>query len=169
MKPPKEDCLPYYEYYINLVKQEDIVQALDASKNDVIDLIKSIPAQKADFIYAENKWSTKQVLNHIIDTERIMCYRALRFARGDSQLTLPFDENLYAANANLKHTDLSLLLAEFIAVRKSSILFFQQLSNKELRLKGKTAGGEVSVLAIGFMICGHALHHIHVIKDKYLG
>ena len=168
MKPPKEDYQPYYEYYLNLVKQEDLLAALANSEKEVVDIIKQIPAEKAEYSYAINKWDIKQVLNHIIDTERILCYRALRFARGDSQLVASFDENLYASNSILSKTDLAMLCEEFVAVRKASILFYFQLSEKELNLKGKTAAGEVSVLAIGFMICGHALHHMKVIKERYL-
>jgi uncharacterized damage-inducible protein DinB len=168
MKPASTDHLPYYNYYIDLVEQDQIVDALIAGKKSVAAFIKSIPTNKAEFAYADKKWTVKQVLNHIIDTERILCYRALCFARGEKQLLPAFDENLYVANANLKNTDLNLMLQEFEAVREASILFFKQLSDNELAIRGTTKAGEVTVLSIGFMICGHALHHINVIKDRYL-
>ncbi len=168
MKPASSDHLPYYKYYIDLVQQDEIVDALIEGKKSVSAFIKNIPTDKGDHAYAENKWTIKQTLNHIIDTERIICYRALCFSRGEKQILPGFDQNAYVANANLKHTDLNLMLQEFEAVRESTILLFKQLSDKELSIKGTTAAGEVTVLSIGFMICGHALHHIKVIQERYL-
>lgn len=168
MRPAKEDYIPYYHYYIELVKEQDLISALKSNKQTIAELISSIPESKADYAYAANKWTIKQVLNHIIDTERIFIYRALRFSRGDNQLVPPFDENLYAANASLSNSSIELLLKEFEIVRESSILFYQQLGEKELQLKGQTAAGTVSVLSIGYMICGHAVHHTNIIKERYL-
>ena len=167
MKPAQEDYIPYYDYYIQLVKDTDVLPALENTKQDILRFIQSIPEEKADYAYASGNWNIKQVINHIIDTERIFGYRALRFARGDAQLVPPFDENLYAANANLSNSTLALLCEEFETVRKANQIMFKQLSAAELNHKGKTAAGEVSVLAIGFMLCGHGLHHIHVIQDRY--
>lgn len=167
MKPAQEDYIPYYDYYIQLVKDDDILTALENTKQDILRFFRNIPEEKADYAYASGKWSIKQVLNHIIDTERIFGYRALRFGRGDAQAVPPFDENIYAANANLRNISLSLLCEEFETVRKANQLLFQQFGEHELYLKGKTAAGEVSVLAIGFMLCGHGLHHIQVIQDRY--
>lgn len=168
MRPAKEDYIPYYHYYIELVKEQDLISALKSNKQTIAELIRSIPESKADHAYAANKWTIKQVLNHIIDTERIFIYRALRFSRGDNQLVPPFDENLYAANASLSNSSIELLLKEFETVREGSILFYQQLGEKELQLKGQTAAGTVSVLSIGYMICGHAVHHTNIIKERYL-
>lgn len=168
MKPARTDHIPYYTYYVDLVEQENIIDALTEGKKWIGAFIKSIPSSKAEFAYADKKWTVKQVLNHIIDTERIMCYRALCFSRGDKTKLPSFEEDLYAANANLKNTDLNLLYEEFIAVREASILFFKQLEEKELQLKGSTALGDVTVLSIGYMICGHSLHHVEVIQKKYL-
>ena len=142
--------------------------ALKANHQMVLDFIEDIPRQKLNYFYDDGKWTVKQVINHIIDTERILSYRALRFARGDNQKVLPFDENLYAANANLTNTNAQILADEFDSVRLSNILFFRQLSEKELLLKGQMASGETNVLSLGFMLCGHAQHHINVIKERYL-
>jgi uncharacterized damage-inducible protein DinB len=167
MKPAQEDYIPYYDYYIQLVKDDAVLSALENTKVNISRFIHSIPEDKAEFAYAPDKWTIKQVLNHIIDTERIFGYRALRFARGDAQAVPPFDENIYAANAPLQTSSLALLREEFETVRKANQLLFQQLGTNQLSLKGKTAAGEVSVLAIGFMLCGHGLHHIQVIQDRY--
>lgn len=168
MRPKKEDYIAYYDYYINLISEGDIVSALESNHKETLEFIKNIPVDKAEFKYADNKWTVKQVLNHIIDTERIFSYRALRYSRGDAQTLLPYDENFYAANANLTKTDLKLLTDEFDAVRKATILQFKQLSDKELLLKGTTSAGENNVLAIGFCICGHTKHHLNIIKERYL-
>lgn len=168
MKPNKKDYIPYFESYINLVPEDDIIAALKANHQTFLDFIEEIPRQKLNYFYDEGKWTVKQVINHVIDTERILSYRALRFARGDSQKILSFDENLYAANANLTNTNTQILADEFDSVRLSNILMFRQLSEKELLLKGQMSSGEVNVLSLGYMLCGHAQHHINIIKERYL-
>ena len=168
MRPKKEDYIPYFEKYINLIEEGDVVSALKANHQSTLDFMEAIPRQKVSYFYDEGKWTVKQVLNHIIDTERILGYRALRFARGDSQLVAGFDENLFAANANLADTNMQLLMDEFDSVRLSHVLLFKQLGTKELSLKGKMSPGEVTALALGYFICGHAQHHINVIKERYL-
>lgn len=168
MRPNKQDHIAYFEHYINLVPENDILSALKNNHQSILQFIKSIPNDKAEYKYAEGKWTIKQVLNHIIDTERIFSYRALRFSRGDAQLLPGYDENLFANNVDLSRTDLNLLAEEFDKVRKATILQFQQLSNKELLLKGKTTSGENNVLSVGYVICGHATHHMNVIKERYL-
>jgi uncharacterized damage-inducible protein DinB len=168
MRPNKQDHIAYFEYYINLVPENDILSALNNNHQTILEFLKSIPADKAEYKYAEGKWTIKQVLNHIIDTERIFSYRALRFSRGDNQVLASYDENLYAANVDLSRSSLDLLIEEFDAVRKATLLQFSQLSEKELLLKGKTTSGENNVLSIAYVICGHATHHVNVIKERYL-
>lgn len=168
MRPKEQDYIPYFTQYINLVPEGDIISALKANHQSTLDFIESIPRLKANHFYAEGKWTVKQVINHVIDTERIFSYRALRFARGDAQLVPGFDENLYAANANLTETNMQLLMDEFDSVRLSTILLFKQLSEKELLLKGQMASGVVNVLSLGYTICGHTQHHVNIIKERYL-
>lgn len=168
MRPLEKDHIPYFSHYINLVPEDDVIGALKANHQTFLDFIEEIPRQKLNYFYDDGKWTVKQVINHVIDTERILSYRALRFARGDSQKVLGFDEDLYAANANLTNTNSQILADEFDSVRLSNILLFRQLSEKELLLKGQMASGEVNVLSLGFMLCGHAQHHINVIKERYL-
>lgn len=168
MRPQEKDHIPYFTQYINLVPEGDIISALKANHQSTLDFIESIPRLKANHFYAEGKWTVKQVINHIIDTERIFSYRALRFARGDAQLLPGFDENLYAANANLTETNMQLLMDEFDSVRLATILFYKQLSVKELLLKGEMASGIANVLSLGYTICGHTQHHVNVIKERYL-
>lgn len=168
MRPNKTDYPAYYQKYLDLVPETDIISALKANHQTILDFIEEVPRLKWNYFYDDGKWTVKQVINHIIDCERILSYRALRFARGDNQQLLAFDENLFAANANLVNTNSQILADEFDSVRLSNVLLFKQLGEKELLLKGKTSGGDVSVLAIGYFLCGHAQHHINVIKEKYL-
>lgn len=168
MRPLEKDLIPYYVKYIDLIPEGDVISALKANHQSTLDFIESIPRQKVNYFYEEGKWTVKQVINHIIDTERILSYRALRFARGDAQLLPGFDENLYAANANLTETNMQLLMDEFDSVRLSTILMFKQLAEKQLLLKGAMSSGETNVLSLGYFICGHAQHHVNVIKERYL-
>ncbi|MES2134534.1 MAG: DinB family protein [Bacteroidota bacterium] len=168
MRPQAEDHIPYFSRYIDLVPENSIMPALQNNHHELIEFIKSIPADKSEYKYSPEKWTIKQVINHIIDTERIFSYRALRFARGDAQRLPGFEENYYAANANLKYTNLNLLTEEFDVVRKSTILLFKQLDEKELLLSGLMAAGEVNVLSLGFTTCGHAKHHMNVMQERYL-
>ncbi len=168
MRPQPTDHTEYLGYYINLVTEQDVMSALYNNHTKVLEFIKAIPAEKTDHRYAPGKWTIKQVINHVVDTERIFCYRALCFARGEEQVLPGFDENAYAAAAGLEQTDLVLLAEEFDIVRKATTLFFKQLDEKELQRKGRSASGGNTMLAMGYTMCGHALHHINVIKERYL-
>lgn len=168
MRPKEEDHIPYFSRYINLVPEESIMPALQNNHQELVQFIRSIPVDKSEHKYSPEKWTIKQVINHMIDTERIFSYRALRFARGDAQQLPGFEENDYAANANLKYTNLNLLSEEFDAVRKSTILLFKQLGEKELLLSGMMASGKTNVVSLGFTICGHAKHHMSIIQERYL-
>jgi hypothetical protein len=168
MRPTKKDYPDYFEKYLQLIEEGDVISALKINHQSVLDFIEEIPRLKQNYFYDDGKWTVKQVINHIVDTERILGYRALRFARGDNQQPLSFDENLYAKNANLSNTNMQMLVDEFDSIRLSNILLFKQLSDKELLLKGKIGLGEVSVLALGYFMCGHAQHHVNIIKERYL-
>lgn len=124
MRPNEKDYPAYYKNYIQLIEEQDVISALKANHQTILDFIEEIPRLKLNYFYDEGKWTVKQVINHIIDTERILSYRALRFARGDNQTPLSFDENLYATNANLSNTNAQILADEFDSVRLSNIFIF---------------------------------------------
>jgi hypothetical protein len=168
MRPLKEDCPEYYNYYIGLIKESTVVDALKSTKESTIALIKSINEDLADFAYAGGKWTIKQLLVHCIDTERIFSTRALCFARGETQKAISFDENSYAENSNINNRTLNDILEEFEAVRISSICLFKSLSQTTLNLKGFTPIGPATVNAIGFAICGHTEHHLNILRERYL-
>jgi uncharacterized damage-inducible protein DinB len=168
MRPKAEDHIPYFSRYIELVKENDVISALENDQDAFLSFIKSIPESKSEYAYAPEKWTMKQVINHVIDTERIFSYRALCFARGEKQTLPGFEENDYAANANLEHTDLLTLAQEFDVVRRATIFLFKQFGEKELLNKGSMASGATNVLSLGFTICGHGKHHVNVMKERYL-
>ena len=136
---------------------------------DIQELISEISEEKEDFAYAPGKWTPKEVIGHIIDTERIMAFRALCFARKDKTPLPGFDENYYVANANFKNRTMYDLAHEFAVVRESNIALFKCFNQEALDATGTANGREVSVRAILFMIAGHAVHHVNIIKTRYLG
>lgn len=168
MRPLNEDCPEYYNYYIGLIKESTVVDALKTTQESTIALIKSINEDLANFVYAEGKWTIKQLLVHCIDTERIFSTRALCFARGETQKAISFDENSYAENSDTFNRSMDDILKEFEAVRISSICLFKSFSQTTLNLKGFTPIGPATVNAIGFAICGHTEHHLNILRERYL-
>jgi hypothetical protein len=168
MRPEKGTYPEYFTHYLPLVREDNVMEALQTNLQILTGFISDIPKNKEDFIYAPGKWSVKQVISHVCDTERILAYRALRFARLDPAQPLPFDENRYAASVDLGERGCSDLLNEFESIRQSSISLFGSFNDDTLLRAGKTAAGETTVLALGYLICGHAAHHMNVLKERYL-
>ena len=168
MRPQKGSYPDYYENYIPLVKQNSVLQALNENEKELIAFFSSIKPSMENNAYELGKWTIKEVLNHIIDTERIFAYRALRFARMDEKQPLPFEEDEYVKNAELSQRNLQDLVNEFETVRRASLSLFNSFSNEALLRSGITAAGRATVLAIGFTICGHGIHHLNVVSERYL-
>lgn len=168
MRPQPGTHPDYYNYYIGLVASETILEALEENKLLVISTIASIPEASADYAYDAGKWTIKQLLQHIADTERILAVRALRFARLDPQLNPSFDENHYASTAQVANKGVEDIMDELLAIRESTRLLFKSLNNDELLRSGETTVGKTTVLALGYMICGHSTHHLRVLRERYL-
>ena len=168
MRPQKQDYIAYFEHYINLVSESDINSALKNNHQTTLRFLKSIPSSQFNYQYTPNKWTIKEVLSHIIDTERVFSYRALCFSRGETQILPGFDENEYANHADLSNVAFEDLVMEFDIVRQATIMQFSHLPSDKLLLKGKSAAGENNVLSLGYMIVGHTQHHINVVKERYL-
>lgn len=167
MKPQKGTYPDYYDNYIPLVRETSFLEALKNNGSHITQLMSQLPAEKENYAYAPGKWTVKQVLCHLSDTERIFAYRALRFARKDTSVLSSFDENAFADAAQLDHRHLRDLIAEFETVRSATISLFAGLTEDELLRSGKTTIGESTVLALGFAICGHASHHLQVLRERY--
>jgi hypothetical protein len=159
---------PYYEPYISAVGDGDLFDQLEISLHDFIRFVQEIPLGKHDFRYAEGKWTIKDIIQHLIDAERIFSYRALRIARAD-QTPLPgFNENLYVPAASADRRHLKNLLEEYAAVRHATLLLFKSFSDEDLTRFGTASNVEISVRALGFIIVGHLRHHQRVFNEKYL-
>lgn len=158
----------FFDRYINLVPNIDLLDALTEGAS----LETLLPAQTitdlGDYRYAPNKWTAKDIAQHLIDTERIMAYRALRFARND-RATLPgFDEDNFAKYANASHRSVQGLYEEFAGQRQSTIVLFRSFDEEMLQRTGICFGQTVSVLALGFVLAGHPIHHANVVQERYL-
>lgn len=167
-RPLPEEYPPYYEQYIKLVRHDNVIKALKDQVLDIQALISEVPEEKEGYAYAEGKWTIKEVIGHIIDTERIMSYRALRFARKDKTPLTGFDENVFVKNARFNKQTLYNLAHEFAIVREANLALWKQFEEEDLNETGNANGKDVSVRATLFMIAGHTTHHMNVIKVKYL-
>lgn len=156
----------YYDRYINLVNDVDIVHALKNGLSQYLDEKPSLTSA-GNATYQEGKWTVKDILQHVIDTERVMGYRALRFARNDETPLPGFDQDPYAEAANASSRTVDSLLGEFEILRKSNVLLYETFDEDALMRSGVCSNIRVSVLGLGFIIAGHAIHHMNVIREKY--
>ena len=155
--------------YINQVSNEyPLLEELEISIHRLIKFVQNIPMDKFDYRYAEGKWTIKEILQHLIDAERIFAYRALRFARNDKTPLPGFDENDYAAEAHADKRSIQELLTELAVVRQATLSLFKSFSQEELLRKGIASNNPVSVRALGFVIIGHQNHHERIFQERYL-
>ncbi len=159
----------YFIQYVNEVKSLDVVEALNENLNSFLSFIETeVSSDKHEYRYLPEKWTIKEIIQHITDAERIFAYRALRFARFDATPLSSFEEDNYAKASEANDRDMDDLLEEFLFVRKSTIKLFESLNEEMLLSKGVASGKEISVRAIGFVISGHCIHHQNVIRERYL-
>ncbi len=168
---PKPSAAEYPEYfgrYISQVEEEDLGEAFKNQISKIIAFLGSIDEVKAGYAYAPGKWSLKEVLQHIVDAERIFAYRALCFARNET-ISLPsFDENIYAENSDANKRSWKSLSNEFIDVRRSTEDLYKSFSDTMLQQTGVANNNQTSVLSMGFITIGHVTHHIKVVKERYM-
>ncbi len=168
MRPDLSRVGDWYHNYISQVTDDGLATAFEKQSVSLIQFFETLPADKRDYRYAEGKWTIKEVLQHIIDAERVFSYRALRFSRKDPTPLPGFDENLFAANARAGPRSWDKLLEELKVVRRSSELLFQSFDEEQLECNGTSSNSPNYVLALGFIIIGHAMHHQKIIKERYL-
>jgi hypothetical protein len=168
MNRPQADEYPvFYKGYIDTVK-DDVLSELEHQIVSFQALLKEIPEEKAGFAYAEGKWTIIELIGHILDTERIMAYRALRIARNDSTPLAGFEENDYVANAHFADRSLNSMAEEFQYLRKANLFLIRSLNETELGRVGISNEKPISVKALVFIIAGHLNHHIRILKERYL-
>ena len=159
---------PFYASYVAQVPDGDLVEELEISVHDLIRFVQNIPMDKYDYRYAEGKWTIKDILQHLMDSERIFAYRALRIARNDKTPLPGFDENEFANNAGGDERSIRDLLTELALVRQATIHLFKTLNEEALARIGTASGFSISVRALGVIIIGHQKHHQKVFEERYL-
>jgi len=167
MRPNKNDYAPYYEGYISLVEGNDIFKILVSQSIKTQEVLNSFPKAMGDFTYQPGKWTVKEVIGHLIDTERVMAYRAMCIARDEKQLLPGFDQDDYVKSGNFKKRDLFDLVYEFRLLRESNMLLVKGLDKEVLSKRGTANNKEVTVLALFYIIVGHEKHHVNVLVDRY--
>ena len=167
-RPAADEYAPYYGTYIAKVADGDVIDALKGQITGTLGYLRAIPESRGGHRYAEGKWSIREVVGHLADAERVFAYRALRFARDDSTPLPGFDENRYVAATRFEERPLAALLREYRAVREATIAFFESLTQEEWLRTGIVNGYPASVRGLAFHMVGHELHHLRVIRERYL-
>lgn len=166
-KPAPGEYIPYAEKYIALIPEGDILAQLGKQRRDLVLMLSCRSEEEGDFRYAPDKWTAKEVLGHINDTERIFVYRALRIARGDKTPLSGFEQDDYVRESGHGHLAFSDLIEDFIAVRRASVSFFRNLPEAAWMRRGIANNHEFTVRAFAYMVAGHELHHTKILSEKY--
>jgi uncharacterized damage-inducible protein DinB len=165
---PVNEYADFYKSYIQVLEDVELIEELEICLHEFIKFVQNIPMDKFDYQYAEGKWTIKEIIQHLIDSERVFSYRALRISRNDKTPLPGFDENDYVTNSNGKERSLQSLLTEMAVVRQATLSLFNSFSQEQLTKIGIASNKEVSVRAIGFIIIGHQKHHQKVFSERYL-
>jgi len=167
--PKPEELSTYYQSYLKYVTPgDDLLELIRNQKKETENFLSAISEEQASSVYAPGKWQLKEVVGHVCDTERIMCYRALRFSRKDDTPLAGFDENTYIPGSNYSVRSLKNISEELSSVRGATLSLFGNFSPEMIGLKGIANGNEISVRALIFMVYVHQKHHMKVIREKYL-
>ncbi len=166
-RPATNDYAPFQHGYVMHVQEDDLHTAFQNQATVLEAFLNTIQPAKANHTYAEGKWTVKQLLQHMIDTERILAHRALWFARKSPDPLTGFDENAYAEVADVSNRSIQSLIDEMKTVRKSTLFLFNSFSEKELNTRGMANNNSITVNALGFITLGHFLHHKQILEDRY--
>jgi hypothetical protein len=168
IRPRPGDYAPFYEKYIALVPSGYLIETLELQLHEWKSLLGGLTSPQSEFRYEPGKWSIKEALGHVTDTERVFAYRVLRIARGDKTPLSGFEQDDYVKEGNYSLRTLSDLLDEFSAVRQSTLTLLRALSPEAWTRRGNANQKEVTVRALGFIIAGHAQHHRIILEQRYL-
>ena len=168
IRPATDEYLPYYGRYIDRVPDGDVLSTLSNQIGETLALLRELPESVAGYRYAPDKWSVNEMVGHMIDTEKIFAYRALRFGRGDKTPVPGFEQDDYVRGSSYNSYPLSELADEFETVRKSTLNFFRHLDDEAWSRRGTASNAEVSVRALAYIIAGHELHHREILRTRYL-
>ena len=165
---PVNEYAGFFATYIKAVENVNLIEELEISVHDFVRFVQNISMDKFDYRYAEGKWTIKEIIQHLIDAERIFGYRALRISRNDKTPLPGFEENDYVKNTDAKLRSIQDLLTEMAVVRQSTLSLFKSFSQEQLSRMGVASNNEISVRAIGFIIIGHQKHHQPIFQERYL-
>jgi len=166
-RPEPGEYAPYYERYISLVASVDILGTLDSQRRQMLLLLSGRDEGDGQLRYAPDKWTAKEVLGHVCDTERIMSYRALRIARGDRTPIEGFEQDDYVRNAPFAQRPLAEVIEDYIAVRRATLTLLRNLDDAAWARRGIANKNEISTRALAYLIAGHELHHRRILEEKY--
>ncbi|MCF8321428.1 MAG: DinB family protein [Flavobacterium sp.] len=164
---PINEYADFYKTYIQALDDVELIDELEICLHEFIKFVQNLPMDKFDYQYEVGKWTIKEIIQHLIDSERVFSYRALRISRNDKTPLPGFDENYYVDNSNGKERSLQSLLTEMAVVRQSTLSLFNSFSQEQLTKIGFASNREVSVRAIGFIIIGHQKHHQKIFLERY--
>jgi hypothetical protein len=167
-RPDASEYAPYYGRYVDLVQKNNILQVLSAQIENSVWYLRTISDSKGDHRYAPDKWSIKEVIGHMVDTERVFAYRALSMARSDPARLPGFEQDNWVRAAGFGSQKVAEVISEFECVRRSNLYFFQHLNEDAWMCRGIASNREFTVRAIAYIIAGHELHHVKVLQTKYL-
>lgn len=168
-KPTEAEYVPYAIQYIGLLPDDgSVLSHMRTNLEATREFLLSLPEQKLLYRYADEKWTIKEIVQHITDDERIYAYRALRFARNDTTELPGFNQDEYTRVAGANQRTLQALLSEFATVRKGTISLFEGLGDETMTRSGVASGNVMSVRAIAYHIAGHELRHMNIIRERYL-
>ena len=165
---PINEYADFYKSYIHVLEDVELIEELEICLHEFIKFVQNIPMDKFDYRYEVGKWTIKEIIQHLIDSERIFSYRALRISRDDKTPLPGFNENDYVDNSNGNDRNLQGLLTELAVVRQATLSLFNSFSQEQLTKIGIASNHEVSVRAIGFIIIGHQKHHQKIFAERYL-
>ena len=168
VRPEANEYAPYYERYVSLVPDADLVETLERQGAETVALLRGLSEEQGAHRYEPGKWSVKQLVGHVCDGERIFSYRALAFARGDSQPLPGMEQDEWMAGVDFDARTLADLADEFEALRRSTVLLFRHLSPEAWARRGTASDNEVSVRALAYILAGHEAHHIRILRERYL-
>lgn len=167
-RPEPDEYAAYYEKYVSLVPEGEVTATLERQGAETLALLRGLTEERGAHRYGAGKWSVKQVVGHVVDTERIFAYRALAIARGERQPLPGMDQDEYMAGADFDARTLASLTDEFEAVRRGNVLMLRGLSAEAWARRGTASDNEVTVRALAHIMAGHETHHINILRERYL-
>ena len=166
-RPEPTEYPSFYHGYITTVPEGDVVELLRAGGRELLEAVERVPEERGGHRYGPDKWTIREVIGHLLDAERIFTYRALRIARGDQTLLPGFDENAYVKSAGSDQRTLAGLARELAAVRESTVLLFESFPDEVWARTGNANGKPMSVRALAYVVAGHPMHHLRILRERY--